>query len=270
MSVVEILALAAAVWLAVVLLGRFVVAPWLRGGPGGRADIGLIWRAVRIYVRLVHRVRCEDAHLLPARIDPSPGTPPGSADHRSHEGLIIVSNHTGSVDPLLLQAACPFFIRWLMARNMMIPQLQGLWRLADVIPVQRDGADAASIRMAMRHLREGGCIGIFPEGRIPTPPEEVRPFFAGVGTLAARTGSPVLLAWISGTPKTNRMLDGFLTPSRARVRFLEVYRFERTDDPEQITQRLRRRIAEESGWPINDEPQDPGGPSVEDGFHMAK
>lgn len=270
MSVPEILGIVVAAWLAIVLAGRYIVVPWLRRGPGARADIGLIWRPVRIYVRLFHRARYEGTDLLPGRVDDPPGKLPSAAAKPPREGLIIVSNHTGSIDPLLLQAVCPFFIRWLMARNMMIPQLRGLWEMADIIPVQRDGADAASIRTAMRHLRDGGCIGIFPEGRIPVPPEQIRPFFAGVGTLAARTGSPVLLAWISGTPKTNDMLTGLLTRSRARVRFLELYRFDRDEHGAEIAERLRRRIAEESGWPLNDEHQDPGGPQVEDGWHMAK
>ena len=270
MSVVEILGLAAAIWIAAALVGWLIVVPWLRRGPGGRADLGLVWRPVRLYVQLVHRARYENARLLPGRVDHPPGKLPTPTDNPPSEGLIIVSNHTGSVDPLLIQAACPFMIRWLMARNMMIPQLQGLWNLTEVIPVERDGADAASLRVAMRHLRDGGCIGIFPEGRIPTPPEQVRPFFAGVGTLAARTGSPVLLVWVSGTPKTNRMLAGLLTPSRARVRFVEILRFDRSEDGEAIAERLRQRIAEESGWPLNDEPQDLGGPSAEDGWRTEK
>ena len=43
--------------------------------------------------------------------------------------LVVVGNHTAGIDPLLVQSACIFEIRWLMLSEMMVggPTLQALW-----------------------------------------------------------------------------------------------------------------------------------------------
>jgi 1-acyl-sn-glycerol-3-phosphate acyltransferase len=164
--------------------------------------------------------------------------------------LIIVSNHTSGVDPLLIQAACRFHIRWMMAADMMIPELDWVLTGRNVIPVARDGRDSTSAREAVRHVRSGGVVGIFPEGRIVTH-GEIRRFHPGVGLIAAKTQAPVLLVCVSGTPETDSMARSFTTPSRARVVFAELVRF-KSRDPIEITEQLRHRLSQIRPWPIHD------------------
>ena len=171
--------------------------------------------------------------------------------------MIVVSNHTGAVDPLLIQAGCRFYIRWMMASDMMVPWLNWLWKLEKLIPVARDGRDAAAAREAIRHVKSGGVVGIFPEGRIVNPPRQIRPFHAGVGLIIARTQAPVMLVWVSGTPDTTGTAKSITTPSRARVEFVEVVDFKGQRDPEVITQQLRERLAKAANWPLNDHPVPP-------------
>ena len=64
--------------------------PWLRRGPRGDAVTGLLWRCVRVYSHVVHRATFVGMERLRAQADPGP--------------LIVVANHTGAVDPLLIQA----------------------------------------------------------------------------------------------------------------------------------------------------------------------
>ncbi|MHC4989881.1 MAG: lysophospholipid acyltransferase family protein [Planctomycetota bacterium] len=230
-------------WLVLVLIGRFVVVPLLSRGPGHDPVTGLMWIALRLLALGIHRARAGGFESL--RRDTRPGP------------LIVVSNHTGAIDPLLIQSACRFEIRWMMAQDLMYPALGGLWRRQQVIAVSRDGSDRASAREAIRHLRDGGVIGIFPEGRIVTPPRQVWPFFAGVGLIVSRTRAPVLLVWVSGTPETNVVSKSIFTPSRARVRFVELLEFTQGEDASTITETLRRRLHEISGWPLNDHPPPP-------------
>jgi 1-acyl-sn-glycerol-3-phosphate acyltransferase len=246
MSVGETLLLLAALWFLVVLLAHAVIRPALRRGPRGDAVTGLLWRLARVYCRLWHRARYVNDGLLPAGDD-------------DHDGLIVVANHTGSIDPLLLQARARFWIRWMMGEDMMSPRLAWLWANQQMIRVNRYESDPGALRQAIRHVRGGGCVGLFPEGRIPQPPGEIRPFLPGVGLLVAATRKPVLLVWVSGTPRTNRMMKALTTPSRARVEFIEMLRFDHGEDHETITRTLRRRIADVSGWPFNDVVQPPGG-----------
>ena len=245
MSVSEALLTVMVVWVVAVAAARWGLAPVLRRGPRGDAETGLMWWAVRAYCRVMHRTRYRGLELLPQ----SDG---------DHAGLIVVSNHTGSVDPLIIQSRCRFHIRWLMATDTMAPLLDWLWKWQEVIPVRRDGRDAAALREAIRHVRGGGAVGVFPEGRIAVPPREVRPFFSGVGVLIAKTQVPVLLVWVSGTPDTSDMFQALTTRSRARVEFIDVVDFGGEEEASVITERLRERISEVSGWALNDELRPPG------------
>ncbi|MDY7110388.1 MAG: lysophospholipid acyltransferase family protein [Planctomycetota bacterium] len=246
MSAIEVLLTIAVIWIATISLFRLVVTPRLRRGPGGDAAHGLMWRVLRLYCRLWHRVTYSGSELLPV-------------SDEDHQGLIVVSNHTGSVDPLLIQTGCRFLIRWLMATDTMIPELDWLWRQQQMIPVERQGRDSSALREAIRHVRSGGCIGIFPEGRIAVPPREIRPFLPGVGGLITRTKAPVLLVWVSGTPDTPIMVEALKTRSNAHVHFIDLIDYRDESDPKEITADLRRRIQEASGWPLNDVLAPPGG-----------
>src|SRR4051812_49078545 len=102
----------------------------------------------------MHRVHVEGAEHIPLTRAPGP--------------LIVVLNHTAGIDPLLAQSVVPFEIRWLMMTDMRAPSLEWFWRFANVIFVdQRGGVSGA--REAIRHVKAGGVIGIFPEGGSNAP-----------------------------------------------------------------------------------------------------
>jgi 1-acyl-sn-glycerol-3-phosphate acyltransferase len=234
------------IWLAVVTAAWVLSVCFLRQGPGGVALNGLLWYVVKIYLWIRHRPTYRGEDILPG-------------DDDEHDGLIVVSNHTGALDPLLIQARCRFLIRWMMASDMMGPSLDWLWRDEYVIPVDRNGKDSGPLREAIRHLKRGGALGIFPEGRITTPPREIRPFLPGIGMLVAKTKAPVLLAWVSGTPDTNQMGEAFATKSESHVEFVELIDFGDERDAQVITDALRQHLHEHTGWPLNDEVLPPGG-----------
>ncbi|MDP7029444.1 MAG: lysophospholipid acyltransferase family protein [Phycisphaerales bacterium] len=224
--------LAAGWWLCIV--------PRLRRGPGGDATLGLAWWASTRWLRWRQHLEVHGVAHLNEAMAAGP--------------VIIVANHTGGVDPLLVQSATSTMIHWMMARDMMAAGTEDIWRLVRVIPVNRADADARALRRAMGILRSGGVIGVFPEGRITRPPGSIRPFQEGVGLLAARTRARVVPCWISGTPDVDGMLASIAGRGRSRVEFLEPIRFDRSDAAAEVADDLRRRIAAASGWPCVDEP----------------
>ncbi len=242
MHILWIILLSLAGWIAFLAVIQYGVTPWLAAGPNRDPLIGIMWRVVRVYAKLVHRVSFHGMVELRRQIDPGP--------------LIVVSNHTGSVDPLLIQAGCRFQIRWMMASEMMTQWLDFVWKKVEPIPVDRDGRDLAPTREALRYLAQGGVVGIFPEGRIVWPPKQLRPFHSGVGLIVARSKAPVLLVWVSGTPNSRQLTGSLLTPSDATVKYIELIDFKGERDAAKITDRLRNRIAQVSRWPLNDEKQD--------------
>ncbi len=222
------------------VLGVVAFVRWARRGPAGDPVTVFLWLVVRVYGRLMHRTTLTGLEHVPATNEPG--------------GLIVVSNHTGPIDALLIQAACRFEIRWMMAADLMIPALDWLWKRHRMIPVARDGRDSGPAREAIRHVREGGCIGVFPEGAIVQPRGEVRPFQPGVGLIIKRTRAPVLLLWISGTPESPHMGPALRSRSRSHVAFIDRLEFAEGTDAPTITRTLRERLAQASGWSVNDEP----------------
>lgn len=89
--------------------------------------------------------------------------------------LLVANHHGGFVDPALLVATVPRPVRFIaMASLFRILPLRPLLAFAGAIPVHRaqdaegDGAgtrrNVDTFAACFAHLREGGAIGIFPEG----------------------------------------------------------------------------------------------------------
>ena len=213
--------------------------PALKRGPGGTAALGLLWRSSKVLLRWRQDLRFEGIEHYEQAM--------------ASGAVLVVANHTGAVDPVLVQAAGPRLIRWMMARDMMGRGWEDLWGLLHIIPVDRSGTDAASLLAAMRMLKRGGVVGVFPEGRITRPPGTIRPFQEGVGILAARSGATVLPCWISGTPDADGMVDSVFGRSKSRVVFLEPVRYQRSMSAADVTIDLRSRLIAASRWPACDE-----------------
>lgn len=216
-----------------------ILCAWLESGPRPSLVGGVVYHGLGLYARLTHRLRVEGRDLLP---------PPDAAGP-----LVVVCNHTAGIDPVLVQVSCPFEIRWVMALDMRAPRLSFVWDWLAVIFVDRAGRDAAGAREAVRHLRSGGVLGIFPEGRIERPQRQLLPFQAGVGMIIRRSGADALLVSIEGTPTTPTAWGSLWLTSRARVRFLERVSYADTRlGPAEIAEDLRRRFAERTGWEMVD------------------
>ncbi|MGV6814388.1 MAG: lysophospholipid acyltransferase family protein, partial [Phycisphaerales bacterium] len=114
--------------------------------------------------------------------------------------MIVVSNHTAGVDPLLVSLSVPTKICWLMAEDMRLKGLNWLWNGLGVIFIARNRHGRTGLRRARAHLDMGGVIGIFPEGKIERPAKQLLKFAPGVGVLVKRSGARVLPVIIEGTP----------------------------------------------------------------------
>jgi 1-acyl-sn-glycerol-3-phosphate acyltransferase len=230
-----------AILVALLVLGWAWLAGRLMRNSRASADVGIALLLIRLYARVVHRLRISGRDHVPRTVAPGP--------------LILVVNHTAGVDPILLQAACPFEIRWMMAEDMRLPRLEALWDWARVIFVNRDRADFTGTREALRHLREGGVLGMFPEGGLERPARMLLPFQTGVGVMARRTGARVLPVVIEGTPQVDPAWSSLWHCSRSRLTFHAPIDYAATGmSPDEITADLRRRFMDWTGWPGNDAP----------------
>ncbi|MBO9651402.1 MAG: MFS transporter [Variovorax sp.] len=106
-------------------------------------------------------------------------------EHIPAEGAaVLVCNHVSFIDAVLLMAASPRPIRFIMDHRIFaVPVLGWLFRLAKAIPIapqkEDPGAYEDAFRQAVQVLRDGDLLAIFPEGAI-TRDGQLQPFKGGV------------------------------------------------------------------------------------------
>ncbi|RZJ20178.1 MAG: glycerol acyltransferase, partial [Haliea sp.] len=102
----------------------------------------------------------------------------------THGAAILTCNHVSFIDPVLLMAASPRPIYFVMDHRIFrMPVLGWLFRLAKAIPIAPRAEDPAAYEAAFeaaaKVLRDGDLLAIFPEGGI-TPDGKLQAFKGGI------------------------------------------------------------------------------------------
>ncbi len=113
-------------------------------------------------------------------------------------GCILAANHTAFSDVLIVSAAARRQVRYMAKKELFkVPVLGSLIRAMGAYPVNRGGADVASIKHTIELVEAGEIIGIFPQGHrhgFEDPREtEVK---GGVGLIEYHTKATVLPVYI--------------------------------------------------------------------------
>ena len=114
-------------------------------------------------------------------------------------GFILASNHISYLDPIALGVACPRRLNYMARHDLFDKPLFG-WLLSHicVFPVKRDSVDLSAIKEAIRRLKDGKGLVLFPECARQTGAAILEPR-SGVGFLAKKLGVPVIPAFVKGT-----------------------------------------------------------------------
>ncbi len=120
------------------------------------------------------------------------------------EPLIFCGNHRTYLDPPLIVATAKRDMRFLakeeLAKN---PFLNSLKWVFEAILVKRDEKDVTAIKEALKTLKAGNCIALFPEGT-RNGLEKGEKVKDGVAFFAVRTGAKIVPCGIKGGTKENR------------------------------------------------------------------
>ncbi|MBI3150236.1 MAG: MFS transporter [Betaproteobacteria bacterium] len=118
-------------------------------------------------------------------------------DHLPEESAaVLICNHVSYVDALVIAAACPRPVRFVMDhRIFQTPLLGAIFRAMKTIPIAAEKEDAARKERAFQEiaqaLQDGDLICIFPEGKL-TPDGEMSTFKSGIMRILADTPVPVI------------------------------------------------------------------------------
>ena len=130
---------------------------------------------------------------------------------------LLASNHIGLLDGPLMAAFTPRPVHALTKQEMFDGHTGTLLRAVGQIPVARREVDVAAVRDWVRVLRDGGVVGVYPEGT--RGDGELRVFHRGVAYLALVTGAPVVPLVMFGTRERGGGVDS-VPPRGARFDFV--------------------------------------------------
>lgn len=128
--------------------------------------------------------------------------------------VIFCANHIGVADGPLLAIFAPRPVHALTKSEMFRGWLGRFLRATGQIPLDRFRVDPAAARACLRVLRDGGTVGIFPEGRRGAG--DLERFHRGAAYFALATGAPVVPVVFLGTREPGAH-SGALPPRRGVV-----------------------------------------------------
>ncbi|MFA5145009.1 MAG: lysophospholipid acyltransferase family protein [Candidatus Omnitrophota bacterium] len=136
-------------------------------------------------------------------------------------GFILAGNHVSYLDPVAVGVACPRETDF-MARHDLFSKRFLSWWLPRVraFPVKRDSPDASALKEAIRRLRRGRGLVMFPEGSRRDGPDGTsagpQP---GIGFIAVKADVPVIPAFVKGTERALPRGAKFIFPAKVSVYF---------------------------------------------------
>lgn len=164
--------------------------------------------------------------------------------------VLLVSNHVSVLDPPFVGGAAPRELHFLAKEELFgIPLFGRLIHALNARPVKRDGSDSRALKMALRLLREGCALLVFPEGTrgVEGRLREGKP---GVGMLAVMSGAPVVPVYVSGSGRALPAGRAVPRPVKVRVTFGPPLHFKPRDDAgrkeqyREVTEDMMQAIAQ--------------------------
>lgn len=113
--------------------------------------------------------------------------------------ILIVGNHKHIYDQCLTIISTKRTIHYLAKKEYFDGKMAWFFRLVGCIPIDRSKKNKKSMNYAIKILKSGGAIGLFPEGtRNKTKDQLLLPFKMGTVSMAYKTNATIVPFAITG------------------------------------------------------------------------
>ena len=144
----------------------------------------VIQKILRIIGRLFFRLRVIGAEQIP-------GT----------GAVLFAPNHVSYLDIPMMGAMVPRPLHFMGRTSLFRGRLVGwVYRRLNGFPLERGPASREGLMEAVKRLKQGHCVVMYPEGGRSDSGRLQRPL-PGIGMVAAMSGAPVIPVYVSGTDK---------------------------------------------------------------------
>jgi len=158
-------------------------------------------------------------------------------------GVIVAANHVSYLDPPVIGVALKRRVTYMAMEGLFkIPILKTFVRPFS-IPVKLGRPQPSTIKEAVKRLRQGELIVIFPEGG-RSADGSMLDFKRGVGMIAALSMAPVVPACIDGTEKALPVGARFFRPAKIKVIFGKPIVADHEETDKHFQERISRDIME--------------------------
>ena len=162
------------------------------GGGGGRSPRPT---ARVMWLFLLGRWICRTVFRLCGRY-----TAIGEASIPTSGGVVMAPNHISFLDPPAVGAAMRRPTHFVAKKELFVPIFGPLISRVGAFPIDREGSDRQAIKHAIRLLRSGEAVVLFPEGG-RSPDGSLQTGGLGVALVANRAGVPIVPVGVIGTDK---------------------------------------------------------------------
>ncbi|HHN64612.1 MAG TPA: 1-acyl-sn-glycerol-3-phosphate acyltransferase [Nitrospirae bacterium] len=158
-------------------------------------------------------------------------------------GVIIASNHLSYLDPILIGISMKRQAYYMAKASLFKNPLISWFVRIFSIPVDRESPKPSTIKEAVKILKEGRVLVLFPEGG-RSRSGEIGGGKRGVAMIAAMSKAPVVPAYIEGTDRALPRGAKFIRPVRVRIVFGKPIEIQSTESSRDYQKRLAEEIME--------------------------
>ena len=145
----------------------------------------IVTNAIRLYCKIVYRYQVIGKENIP-----------------KEGALLFCGNHTSYLDGPLIIITSPRTMRFMAKQELKGNLLfRYLCYAYNAIYVKRDSKDIGPLKEALKELKNGGCIGIFPEGTRNGLDKNDGKMKNGAAYMSLKTGAKVVPLGIRGEAK---------------------------------------------------------------------
>jgi len=150
--------------------------------------------------------------------------------------ILVVGNHKHVMDQCMAILSTKRVLHYMAKKEYFDGPYAWFFRSSGCISVDRSIHDKKAKGLALDVLKEGGAIGLFPEGTRNKTDEFLLPFKFGATSMAKKTGATIIPFGITGDYK-------FRTKN-LKIRFGEPFKVSEDDSLEDANKRLEKIVGD--------------------------